>query len=238
MVKFKPLRANLHVQFVLGRPILHWQDVYGRFCDMIYDAQKPKFAVGPSDFSISHGASLADVRARYNIFSGASTATLFSDRLAFEFPGLLQQEVPTVIDMIGGIQDALPRAFPEAENYQRIDVQDYEHLELLNGVGPAEFLQPYKISGVEEAFREMGVVVHAGMKTEIIAQDQSWRGNLEIDRSILSAAAVFTSLNISLLKLDPKQPFSEKVSFVQHVGRTLLGSVQLESHNAPSTAAQ
>src|SRR5689334_8080237 len=86
--KYRVLREYIHVQQYFDGVALEWPDLPVRFFRMLHDALGTRLNIQPSELSVNPGAKLSEVNARYAIFGGQSAVTLFSDRLAFDFPAI------------------------------------------------------------------------------------------------------------------------------------------------------
>src|SRR4029079_11631219 len=76
---YTSLRNSVHVQVVFTEPIMNWTDIASRFFAMIYSALRSKLTLNLSDFSFNYGNALSDVRARYNLYGGATSVSLLPD---------------------------------------------------------------------------------------------------------------------------------------------------------------
>jgi hypothetical protein len=226
-IKCKPLRQNLHCQLPLKRPILEFTNAPSRFFSMIFDSLVGKIQVNASDFSARAGVSVSEVQWKYNIFSGPTSVTLYPDRLAFDFPNLTPSDFAVVRLIMEAVHDSFPAAFPELD-YERVEVQSLEHLDLTNEASVHDLLLPYEMKSVSTVFGKGQVIQRPATKFELISEDQRWQCTCTVERSLLQATAVFAALVISLRKMTPKIPFAEKLELAQKVGRSCLSVVGLE----------
>jgi len=217
---------GLHVHLVFVRPLVDWTDTTPRFIEMVFQALENKIRLSPSEFSAVGGGSLGDLRAKYAIYGGGTSVTLQSDKLAFDFPNLIQTDLTTVADIMRSIHDAFPSAFPEV-SYNKIDVQSYEHLELENNAAVATFLNRYALPGLADAFGEP-TVTYPGVRFTVAAADQRWECVFSVDRSLLSPAAVFAALQLSLREVDNASPYDEKAARVTKFANACYKLVGLE----------
>jgi hypothetical protein len=198
---------------------------------MMYDCLAGKIQVNTSEFSYRGGTTLGELLAKYSIFGGATSITIYTDRLAFDFPNLLPNDFPVVMQIIEAAHDAFPHAFPEL-NYERADIQAHEHLDVMHETKVQELLAPYEIKSVSAVFGEGRVVQRPAAKSELISEDQRWQCTCTIERSLLKPTAVFVALVTSLRKLTPKSPFYEKAELAREVSRSCLAVFGLEVDDA------
>jgi hypothetical protein len=231
--KFKPLRSSIRADALFTRPILEWERVNSRFFAMVHDALAGKTNPSVAEFSVETAAVLAGVRARYRLFGGATSIVIQPDRLVFDFPTLVPSDYLIVSDVIATIHDALPKAFPEL-NYDRLEAQSAEHLDLVETGAVERFLGQYEIALTENAF-PAPVVMQPGLKFTVVAQDQSWQCALIAERSILNATALFVMLNLSIRNLDNAPSYSDKVARITTVTNSVMRFIGLESANDAST---
>jgi hypothetical protein len=230
--KFKPLRSSIRADALFTRPILEWEHVSTRFFVMVRDALAGKTNPSVAEFSVEPAAVLAQVRARYRLFGGATSIVIQPDRLVFDFPNLVPVDYPIVSDVIAAIHDAFPKAFPEVK-YERVETQSLEHLDLVEIGAIERFLGQYEIALTENAFPGP-VVMQPGLKFTVVALDQSWQCALIAERSLLSATALFVQLNVSIRNLDNAPSFSDKVARITTVTNSVMRFIGLESANAAS----
>jgi hypothetical protein len=232
--KFKPLRTGFRADALFTRPILDWEHVSSRFFAMVHDALAGKTNPSVADFSVNPAAAvLGEARARYRLFGGATSISIQADRLAFDFPNLLPAEYPIVFDVIAAIHDAFPKSFPELA-YERVEAQSVDHLDLVENGAVERFLGRYEIATTDNAFPSP-VVMQPGLKFTVVAQDQSWQCALLAERSLLSATALFVSLNMSIRALSDAPSYSDKMARITAVTNSVLGFIGLESVDAAST---
>jgi hypothetical protein len=200
---------------------------------MVHDALAGKTNPSVAEFSVDPANVLAEVRARYRLFGGATSIVIQPDRLVCDFPNLVPSDYLIVSDVIAAIHDAFPKAFPEL-NYGRLDGQSLEHLDLVENGGVERFLAQHEIATIENAFSSP-VVMQPGLKFTVVAQDQSWQCALNAERSVLSATALFVLLNMSIRDLGITPSYREKVARLAGVRNSVLRCIGLESVDAAST---
>jgi hypothetical protein len=200
---------------------------------MIYDTLSSKLPVDPSHFSGQSANALSDVRAKYNIFGGPTSISLQSDKLVFDLPNLIPNDFPIVRDIIPSVHDALPTAFPELD-YQRVEVNTYDHVELVEQGAVDAFLDRYKLPENEKAFH-VPVVSRPGVRFGVLSQDQSWQADFSADRSLMSVNALFVVLNLSLRKVDRSSPYLDKARLVFDIRTSCFSAVGLEDVDASAT---
>src|SRR5262245_10280481 len=95
----KELRVNFHCQLLFKRPILDITNIGPRFFSMVYDCLAGKIQVNASEFSARVGNTLGEVEWRYNVYGGITSVSMTPNRLAFDFPNLLPNDFPVVIQV-------------------------------------------------------------------------------------------------------------------------------------------
>jgi hypothetical protein len=227
--KFRTLRDSARIEAILTYPVFDWYRVPGRFFSMMHEALAGKIVTNPSDFSMNLSSNLSEMEAKYRLFGGAASVTLRSDKLVLDFPNLVKSDYPIITDVAFSLHDALPKAFPEL-NYSRIDAQSAEHLEILENDGVNRLLERYRVPGLERSFNSP-VVAEPGIKFGVTAQDQRWQCSFIAERSVLSAAAVFVLVNVSLRDASAATPFL-KFEAVSELVRSCRSALGLEDTDA------
>jgi hypothetical protein len=198
---------------------------------MMYDCLAGKIQVNTSDFSVRTGNTLGEAQAKYNILGGVTSVTIHPDRLAFDFPNLVPNDFPLVRQIIEAAHDAFPKVFAELD-YERAEMQTYEHLDVMHATKVQELLAPYEMKSVLAVFGKGRVVQWPAAKSELISEDQRWQCTCTIERSLLKPTAVFVALVTSLRKLTPQGPFIEKAELARQVSQSCLAVFGLEVDDA------
>ena len=226
-IKSKALRTNFHCQLPFKRPVLEFTNTPSRFFSMMFDCLAEKITVNAADFSVRAGNTLGEIHWKYSVYGGITSVTMHPDRLAFDFPNLAPSDLPVVRQIIEAVHDAFPKAFSELD-YDRAELQSYEHLDLAHEANVHEVLSPYEMKSVSTVFGEGRVIQKPAAKFELVSEDQRWLCTCSAERSVLQTTAVFVSLMISLRKLTPQVPYAEKAALAQEVGRSCLAVFGLE----------
>src|SRR5689334_3270865 len=100
LVKLRPLRFTENYQLIFDRPIFDWTGVTQNFFDVIFKQVGAKIPVHVNEFSAYASGKLNEMYARYNVYGGPSSVSLFSDRLAIDFPNLLPADIPLVGELL------------------------------------------------------------------------------------------------------------------------------------------
>ena len=232
--KFRPLRTGIRADALFTRPILEWEEhVNSRFFAMVYDALAGKTNPSVAEFSVDVANVLGEARARYHLFGGGTSISIQADRLTFDFPNLVPADYTIVYDVIAAIHDAFPKWFPELQ-YERVETQSLEHLDLVENGALERFLHRYEIATSDTTFPSP-VVMQPGLKFTVVAQDQSWQCALFAERSLLSATALFVVLNMSFRGLSNSPSYSDKMTRITAVTNSVLRLIGLEHVDAAST---
>jgi hypothetical protein len=200
---------------------------------MICDALGSRLNIQTGELSMSAGNSFGEVRARYSIYGGNTSVTLMSDKLAFDFPGLLPVDLPLVYEILGTVHDKFPVAFPEI-GQPRMEVQDYAHLDLGTVEAVQALLNKFQIHSVGPSFSPMLIISRPSAKFTVVAEDGSWQCESSIEQSQLISSGLFMSVKMIFHKLPLGLPFLEKAATVQDITKRCLAAVGLESENASS----
>jgi hypothetical protein len=199
---------------------------------MTYDVLGTRLNIQPSELSVTPATNFAEARARYSVYGGSSSVSLFADRIAFDFPGLVSSDVSIMHEIMAAIYDSFPRAFPEVSP-ARIEAQDYAHLDIGTQEAVAAFLNKYRVSAVEATFgNDMPVISTPSVRYSIVAQDGTWKSIVSVETSQLSTTALFCTISTSLLKLPDRPNFITTLSRFQAITLRALASLDLEPENA------
>jgi hypothetical protein len=227
VIKFRPLFLMQNVQLPFERPIINWTEVAPKFFDMILTSVGARIPVLVNQFSTSTTGRVSDFFARYSIYGGNSTITLFPDKLVFDFPQLNPPDVPLVGDLLRTVHDALSADFLQA-SYSRIDIQVGEHLELVPPSTVTEFLNRYRIKGLDEVFVQAEAVVEPAVRFSAKSSKPPWSCTLMVEQSLMNAAAIFLWESTSLTDANSVPSFDDKFRLVAHIGGLALKALNLE----------
>lgn len=231
-VKFEPLRENLHVQLYFSRPIFDWLGLPAQFFNMVYSLLGERLNIQPGEFSGVSTNTLGEACAKFNIYGGSTSVSLFANRVAFDFPNLTAQDLPIVHEVMGTIHDGFHSYFPEIEQ-GKVELQDYAHLDVGELSAVDTILEKYRIAAVDEAFgADIPVLNTPSAKFLVTAKDGAWQSAVTVEKSQLSATAIFALASISIRKMPPNQKYLEKAAFVNEITKRCLAAVNLESANA------
>jgi hypothetical protein len=232
VIEVKSVWTSLNVTLALKRPVLsEWQAIPGRFFIMIYDALAGVVPMNSKEFSVLPANQLSEVRAKYAIYGGASSVYINPDALVFDFPSLLPKDTAVVQQILARVHDAFPKAFPEL-TYETINGQSFEHLEFINeNSNPADYLMRFMFANATTQLGGEPVVFQPAGKCDIIAQDQSWKCTLGVERSLHNARAVFVAITFSLNKVNPNSPFRAKAELVRRIAGNCHQLLGLEIGN-------
>jgi hypothetical protein len=232
LLKVKSLREASRVKLYFTEPILDWREVHTRFFQMVHKGFQGKLPVHASELSgVPGAATIGDLRARWSIYGGSSSVTLFADRLEFDFPALAPSDYPLAWDILRTIHDLLPATL-ERWQYDKIESSAFEHLEIPAHVGVADYLERFMRSEINAAFADTDVVAQPGIKFRLSSQIGSWDCELVMEKSLFNAAAIFIVRNVTMYKVDATASFENKVMRGQDIARRCLAALGLEHDNA------
>jgi hypothetical protein len=229
MYKVRFFRGNLRVRMPLKRPILDVQSFAPQFNELIYAAVAPAFPVAPADFSVNSGNRLSDIWAKFNLYAGPNSITLFTDRLAFDFVNLLLQDYPLIYGLLRRVHDEFPVHF-ESCDYERVEAQSFTHLELLPPAEAAQYLKRFEQQDHLGSFSTVGSIVEEpGARISVMATDSSWRSMIAVERSLAIANGVYLEVNTILNNGSKEVSFDEKLKLAEGIGNAWLRTLSLES---------
>jgi hypothetical protein len=227
-IKFRPLFYTENVQLSFERPIINWTEVAPKYFDVILTSVGARIPVLVNQFSTSMTGRVSDFFARYSVYGGGSSITLFPDKLVFDFPQLNPSDLPLVSELLRIVHDAFRAEFSQA-TYSRIDIQTGDHLELMPPSTVAEFLNRYRIKGVDEVFVQTEAIVEPAVRFSAKSSNPPWSCTLMVEQSLMNAAAIFLWENISLTDAGSVGSFDDKFRIAANVGRLTLKALNLES---------
>ncbi len=221
-------------QLAFDRPIFDWTGVMQNFFDMIFKRVGAKIPVNVNEFSTYAPGKLSEMNARYNVYGGPSSVSLFPDRLTIDFPSLLPADIPLVGELLKIIHDGFAAEFKQVA-YSRVDIQSGAHMEVLPPDSVKDLLARYQIKSVEDTFREAGAVTEAGIKFAAKSSSPPWSYSLMAEQSLLNAAALYTFSSTSLMDAKTVPTFEEKIRLTASIAGLALKSFGAEQVNATAT---
>ena len=228
----RTLRSGLSVQFHFHEPLLDWAsaDISVRFFRCIREASDNPSLIQPSDFSVAGAAiNLGQVFARYSMFGGNNNATLHADRLECSFPELSHDSFSYVFEHLHSWHDAVRREFSET-SYIRTEIGRSDHLQIAGGSG-SEFLSRFNRESFADSFMEFepNVLIEPAVQFRAESESKSWAARLRVERSLLDASAVFSSLIITLAEPEGGTTFKQKVDLANVLADRMLSGIGLEA---------
>jgi hypothetical protein len=234
LVKLRPLLFVENYQLVFDRPIFDWTGVMQNFFDLIFKRVGARIPVKVNEFSTYAPGKLSEMNARYNVYGGPSSVSLFPDKLTIDFPHLAPADIPLVGELLKIIHDGFAAEFKQV-CYSRVEIQDGAHMEVLPPDSAKDLLGLYQIKSVEETFREAGAVTEAGIKFAAKCASPPWSYSLMAEQSLLNAAAVYTFSTTSLLDAKAVPTFEEKNNLAASIAQLALKSFGAEQVNVTAT---
>ena len=226
-MKLQPLRFALNIQLMFERPIFDWTGVIQKFFDMIFRSVGARIPVVVNEFSAYAPTKVGEMYARYNVYGGPSSVSLFADKLLIDFPNLLPADIPLVRELLKIVHDSFAAEFTQA-SYSRVDVQSGSHLEVLAPDTVKQFLSRYKIESVETTFGEAGAVTEPAIRFAAKSSSPPWTYALMVEQSLMHAAALFLYTNLSLTDAAALPTFEEKMILAAYVGGLALKALGVE----------
>jgi hypothetical protein len=233
-VKLQPLRFMQNIQLIFDRPIFDWTGLMQKFFDMVFRSVGARIPVVVNEFSTYAPGRVSEMYARYNVYGGPSSVSLFADKLSFDFPNLLPTDIPLVRELLKIVHDGFTAEFTQV-SYSRVDMQGGSHLEVLAPDTVKDFLAHYQIKSVEKTFGEVGAVTEPAIRFSAKSSNPPWTYALMVEQSLLHAAALYVYANLSLTDAATVPTFEEKMRLAAHVGGLALKAFGAEQ--ADGTAA-
>jgi hypothetical protein len=234
LFKLRPLRFMENYQLTFDRPIFDWTGVMQNFFDLIFKRVGARIPISVNEFSTYAPGKLSETYARYNVYGGPSSISLFADRLTIDFPNLLPADIPLVGELLKITHDGFAAEFTQV-SYRRVDIQSGAHMEVLPPDSVKELLAHYQIKSVEDTFREAGAVTEAGIKFAAKSSSPPWSYSLMAEQSLLNAAAVYVFSSTSLTDAKTVPTFEEKIKLTASIADLALKSFGAEQVNATTT---
>ena len=233
-MKLRPLRFMQNVQLTFDRPIFDWTGVMQAFFEMIFTRVGVAIPVSVNEFSTFASGKLNEMHARYNVYGGPSSVSLFANKLAIDFPNLLPGDIPLVGQLQKIVHDGFAAEFKQV-SYSRVDMQSGSHLEVLPPDTVKEALAKYQIQDVADVFREAGAITEPGIKFAAKSSSPPWSYSLMVEQSLLNASALYAHASVSLT--DPKTvpTFEDKIELIAHIGKLALKAFGAEQVNGAAT---
>jgi hypothetical protein len=233
-VKLQPLRLMQNFQLAFDRPIFDWTGVIQTFFDMIFKQVGARIPVTVNEFSTYASGKLGETYARYNVYGGPSSVSLFADKLTIAFPNLLPADTPLVGELLKIVHDGFAVEFKQV-SYSRVDMHSGSHLEVLPPDTVKDFLVRYQIKGVEEVFREAGAVIEPGVKFAAKGSSPPWSYSLMVEQSLLNASALYVYASVSLTDAKTVPTFEDKIGLIAHIGGLVLKAFGAEQIDGAAT---
>lgn len=226
MLKITHFRSNYSVKLMLTKPQFDWVGLPQKFFQMLYDAMLPDALVNPSHMSIANTTVIGDIYARYNIGGGASSVTLYPDRLEFQFQNVHAPEVALTYDFMRRTQDAFSQTFPSL-NYDRVETYSLEHDEITPPGDVEKYLDLFK-RPTQAAFADLGEFAEESSGfVHAKAKDQTWECKLRVERSLLLPNGLFAEFSTHM-KLGSETTFNDKLAFSRKIATACYAALGLE----------
>jgi hypothetical protein len=185
---------------------------------MVYDRVNPHYAVAANHLSANAGAQrLGEAFARYNVFGGPTSITIFSDKLVFDFPTVLVRDYQTVASILNLTYDGLREDFEDAR-FETIDVRSAEHAQLQMPHEVEKYLERFRLNRIEPG-ASLGPVVQefAGIM-RVRSVDDSWQCRLAVEKSIAVTNGLFVDMAVTLRDAE-QAPFAEKYEIFRRIAK-------------------
>jgi hypothetical protein len=225
-MKFRPLQLAQNIQLMFVQPILDWDGVMPKYFNMLFTSVGARIPVLVNQFSASVPGKISDIYARYNVYGGTSSITLFPDKLVFDFPQLLPPDLPLVSDLLKIVHDKFAVEFRPV-TYGRVDLLLSEHLEILAPNTVTALLARSRIDSVVETFGD-DAVIEPAIRFVAKSSKPPWTCAVMAEQSLLNAAALFIGESISLTDARAVPSFDEKFTLVSQIGQKVLNAFKLE----------
>jgi hypothetical protein len=233
-VKLRPLRFIQNFQLAFDQPIFDWTGVMQSFFDMIFKQVGARIPVTVNEFSTFASGKLSEMYARYSVYGGPSSVSLFADKLTIDFPNLLPGDIPLVGQLLKIVHDGFAAEFKQVF-YSRVDMQSGSHLEVLPPDTVKDVLASYQIKSVEDVFREAGAITEPGIKFAAKNSNPPWTYSLMVEQSLLNASALYAHASVSLRDAKTVPTFEDKIGLIAHIGGLALKAFGAEQTDGAAT---
>jgi hypothetical protein len=228
-------RFGQNIQLIFDRPIFEWTGVMQKFFDMIYRSVGTKIPVGVNEFhTYAVPGKVSDIYARYNVYGGPSSFSLFADKLLIDFPSLVPTDTVLVGELLKTVHDGFAAEFPKI-SYSRVELQSSQHLEVLAPNTVKQFLARYQIKSVEETFSKAGVITEPAIRFAAKSAKPPWTYAVMAEQSLMHAAALFVYENLSLKDAAAVPTFEDKLKLVTDIEGLALSAFGLERADVART---
>lgn len=214
------------MNFEFSPPIFQWQEVPGRFFEMVHSALGPELIdKNLRNFIVEPANSLGDAVAKFFIFGGPSSVTLAADKLSVELPTIFQNDTELVVKIVEGMYSGFHDKFSECR-CSRVRITMYDHAEVTDGNSPTDYLGRFSVPLQSPALNDINVKVQPNPGVSIISEDESWNAACTVESSEVATNALFINLVISL-NVSEIEPFHSLLERYKRAGKTCLSILEL-----------
>jgi hypothetical protein len=230
--KFGVVQRSLRVEIPFEGLLFKWHDVAPRFFSFIYERLRERITIKSNEFSAPLAAAhMGDLYAKYSIFGGNASVTLFPDKLIFDFPNLTVSDQLLVNDIMRAVHDGLSTAFPELSS-RRIEIVDLAHLDVGSVELVESFMRLFYAGQIGMRATQLPLIYRAAGRLLISADDGAWQNSVLIDRSLAKTTALFVSFSMSFFNVPWSLSFEEKQALVLTASGNCLRLLDLEFDDA------
>lgn len=226
--KYRFLRGNIRYELFFKAPMLDLSNIGSGFFRMVFELlPKADVKVNVGEFSIRNSSIFSENQARYSIYGGNSSVSMQADRLIFDFPGVVEADLPIMWGVIKAIHDAFPSVFPDLD-YDRLESNSGSHLLLPDVAAVDRLLARFAIADIDKVFGEGNAIMRPTGKIDLVAVDQSWSYSTTLERSLLQPNALFVYTASTFRGLSATTSFQSKIEATLGITLKCLNIIGIE----------
>lgn len=228
MTRIKSIRADVTAQLTFGTPMFDLRSMSERFFEGVYKTIGPKYNITTRDLSVANTNVIGDFWARFSLFGGSNTVTIFPDRLVVQFGNLTPPDYLIANEVTRLGHDTFVSAFPEVEVSQ-IDYRTLEHFELIGASSSADFFEKFSTLALQQGVLQAWPgVFEPGIKFKHTSADQKSVVTCLGERSVVSASAVFLAVTVLIQDAASLPTFDEKYQRLARLLERCLNALHLD----------
>ncbi len=231
---YADLHADITIQINFVRPILRWTTAQETFFSLVYSTLSPRINVKLGDLSVVGGDNLGQIFARYSLFGGASTVSLYSDRLVASFVGVKPGDTFLLADICRSIHNGLQREF-EHLGMLSFDYRVQEHKRILGPVTASQFLFRFAHPGIKMLVDSTSTKYEPGLRMRLISDAATMDFSMERSHHFPDSVFLLSHVIVSVASTYPS--YEAKYKIVNDTISFALAAVGLRQENSVESEA-
>ena len=230
MFKIRSSRITLNVSIKFEPTIFDWQNVPGKFFELIQSALTSIVTTDSlRDFMIQSGNTVGDFEAKFKIYGGPSSITLSADNLSFNFPNLIPTDNQLVLQIIKEVHTSFYEKFNE-QSHSLVRIGIYVHAELVDGNSQDDYLSRYSTPYADSVAKDSNWEIQPSGRISIIGKDRSWRATCMVENSELVENALFLQFDLTQ-EISQKHTFENILDSYRRISYTCMSLLDLQQVN-------